>query len=51
MKKYMKFVWIALAAIVFIGTFTFLYVKSQPKEKVYIIETPKYGNVVKLLIS
>ena len=50
MKKYMKFVWIALAAIVFIGTFTFLYVKSQPKEKVYIIETPKYGNVVKTTV-
>ena len=50
MKKYMKFVWITLAALVFIGTFAFLYVKSQPKEKVYSIETPKYGNVVKTTV-
>jgi HlyD family secretion protein len=50
MKKYMKFVWITLAALVFIGTFAFLYVKSQPKEKVYSIETPKYGNVIKTTV-
>jgi len=50
MKKYMKFVWITLAALVFIGTFAFLYVKSQPKEKVYSIEIPKYGNVVKTTV-
>jgi HlyD family secretion protein len=50
MKKYMKFVWIALAALVFIGTFAFLYVKSQPKVKNYTLETPKYGDIEKTTV-
>jgi HlyD family secretion protein len=51
MKKYMKFVWIALAAIAFIGTFAFLYIKSQPKEIAYTLETPKYSNIEKSTIA
>jgi len=35
MKKYLKFVWIALIAILFIGTFVFLYIKSRPEKPVY----------------
>lgn len=47
----MKFVWIALAAIAFIGTFAFLYIKSQPKEIAYTLETPKYSNIEKSTIA
>lgn len=35
MKKFTKYIWMALAAIVFIGTFVYLYGKSRPKETVY----------------
>lgn len=31
MKRYFKYIMMALAAVVFIGTFVFLYIKSQPK--------------------
>ena len=31
MKKYSKLIMAALIAVVFIGTFVFLYQKSQPK--------------------
>ena len=41
MKRYFKFILLALIAIVFIGTFVFLYIKSQPQPVVYDEFTPK----------
>ena len=39
MKKYVRIGVLALIALIFIGTFVFLYQKSQPKETVYNLET------------
>ncbi|MBQ7157597.1 MAG: efflux RND transporter periplasmic adaptor subunit [Bacteroidaceae bacterium] len=39
MKKIFKWIGIVLTAFVFLGTFVFLYQKSQPKEDVYEINT------------
>lgn len=39
MKKYIRIAVLVLIALIFVGTFVFLYRKSQPKEKVYHIET------------
>ena len=36
MKKYFKFVILALILLVFIGTFMFLYQKSKPKVIVFL---------------
>ena len=35
MKKYSKLIIAAIIALIFIGTFVFLWQKSQPKEVVY----------------
>ena len=35
MKKYFKYILMALVAVIFIGTFVFLYIKSQPQPEVY----------------
>lgn len=35
MKKYFKYIFMALVAVIFIGTFVFLYIKSQPQPEVY----------------
>ena len=35
MKKYIKYILMALVAVIFIGTFVFLYIKSQPQPEVY----------------
>lgn len=35
MKKYFKYILMALIAVIFIGTFVFLYIKSQPQPEVY----------------
>lgn len=35
MKKYFKYILMALVAVIFIGTFVFLYIKSQPHPEVY----------------
>ena len=35
MKKYFKFIVAALIVLIFIGTFVFLYIKSQPQPEVY----------------
>ncbi len=37
MKKYIKLIVLALVALIFVGTFVFLYQKSQPEEIVYEI--------------
>lgn len=35
MKEYFKYILMALVAVIFIGTFVFLYIKSQPQPEVY----------------
>lgn len=35
MKKYFKYILMTLVAVIFIGTFVFLYIKSQPQPEVY----------------
>ena len=35
MKKYSKLIIVAFVALIFIGTFVFLYIKSQPEPVVY----------------
>ena len=41
---------IALVALVFIGTFAYLFKRSQPKETVYQELTPTRGDVVKTTV-
>lgn len=50
MKKYFKFVLMALVAIMFVGTFVFLYIKSQPQPVVYDEFTPKRMDIRKTTI-
>ena len=50
MKKYSKLMIAAVIALIFIGTFVFLWQKSQPKEIVYNEFTPKVENIQKTTI-
>ena len=50
MKKYRKLIIAAVIALIFIGTFVFLWQKSQPKEVVYNEFTPKTENIQKTTI-
>ena len=50
MKKFLKWVVIALVAAIFVGTFVFLYQKSRPKEMVYEISTVQLKNLQKSTI-
>jgi HlyD family secretion protein len=50
MKKYGKLIVAALIAIVFIGTFVFLWQKSQPQPVVYNEFTPAKADIVKSTI-
>ena len=50
MKKYRKLIIAAIIALIFIGTFVFLWQKSQPKEVVYNEFTPKTENIQKTTI-
>ncbi|MBK5720981.1 efflux RND transporter periplasmic adaptor subunit [Dysgonomonas sp. Marseille-P4677] len=45
MKKVLKIVLLVLLGILVVGTFVFLAIKSQPKEKVYEIATVEEGSV------
>ena len=47
MKKFFKWLFMAAIAAVFIGTFVFLYKKSQPKEEVYEICTAELKDLEK----
>ena len=50
MKKFFKiFFWIIIA-MVFIGTFVFLYLNSKPGETEYTIVNPKIGNIEKTTV-
>ena len=50
MKKYSKLIIAAIIALIFIGTFVFLWQKSQPKPVVYNEFTPKKENIQKTTI-
>ena len=50
MKKYNKLIIAAIVALIFIGTFVFLWQKSQPKEIVYSEFTPKMDSIQKTTI-
>ncbi len=50
MKKYSKMIIAAIIALIFIGTFVFLWQKSQPKEVVYNEFTPKLESIEKTTI-
>ena len=50
MKKYSKLIIAAIIALIFIGTFVFLWQKSQPKEVVYNEFTPTMENIQKTTI-
>ena len=50
MKKYRKLIIAAIIALIFIGTFVFLWQKSQPKEIVYNEFTPKTESIQKTTI-
>lgn len=47
MKKYSKLIIVAFVALIFIGTFVFLYIKSQPVPVVYNEFTPKTADISK----
>ena len=50
MKKYSKLIIAAIIALVFLGTFVFLWQKSRPKEIVYNEFTPKMEDIRKTTI-
>ena len=50
MKRYSKLIIAAMIALIFIGTFVFLWQKSQPKEVVYNEFTPKFDSIQKTTI-
>ena len=50
MNKYSKLIIAAIIALIFIGTFVFLWQKSQPKEVVYNEFTPKLDSIQKTTI-
>ena len=50
MKKYSKLIIAAIIALIFIGTFVFLWQKSQPKEIVYSEFTPEQRDLQKTTI-
>lgn len=50
MKKYSKLIVAVIIALIFIGTFVFLWQKSQPKEIVYSEFTPKLDSIQKTTI-
>ena len=50
MKKYIKLFIALIVALIFIGTFVFLWQKSQPKEVVYNEFTPKLEDIQKTTI-
>lgn len=50
MKRYFKYIMMALAAVVFIGTFVFLYIKSQPEPVEYNEFEPKQMDIRKTTV-
>lgn len=50
MKRYFKIVLLAIVAIVFVGTFVFLYIKSRPQPVVYDEFAPKQMDIRKTTV-
>jgi HlyD family secretion protein len=50
MKKYIKFIIAGIIALIFIGTFVFLWLQSRPQPTVYNEFTPKYLDLKKTTI-
>ena len=50
MKRYFKIVLLAIVAIVFVGTFVFLYIKSRPQLVVYDEFAPKQMDIRKTTV-
>lgn len=51
MKKYIKIISLVLIALIFIGTFVFLYQKSQPKETAYEILHSQTTDLVQTTVA
>lgn len=50
MKKYSKLIVAVIVAVIFVGTFVFLYQKSQPKPVEYNEFTPKTADILKTTV-
>lgn len=51
MKKYIKIISLVLIALIFIGTFVFLYQKSQPKDTAYEILHSQTADLVQTTVA
>lgn len=51
MKKYIKIISLVLIALIFIGTFVFLYQKSQPKDTAYDILHTKTTDLAQITVA
>lgn len=51
MKKYIKIISLVLIALIFIGTFVFLYQKSQPKDTAYDILRTKTTDLAQITVA
>lgn len=51
MKKYIKIIALVLIALIFIGTFVFLYQKSQPKDTAYEILHSQTTDLVQTTVA
>ncbi len=51
MKKYLKIALLVVVAVIFIGTFAFLYSKSKPTVKQYEIVTPEITDLEKTTVA
>lgn len=51
MKKYIKIISLIVIALIFIGTFVFLYQKSQPKDTVYDILHPQTTDLAQITVA
>lgn len=51
MKKYIKIISLIVIPLIFIGTFVFLYQKSQPKDTVYDILHPQTTDLAQITVA
>ena len=51
MKKYIKIALLVILALIFIGTFVFLYQKSQSKETIYDVLTAEKDTLVQTTVA
>lgn len=51
MKKYLKIAILVIVALIFIGTFVFLYQKSKPKVTVYEVLAPEIADLEKTTVA